>query len=107
MTNTMATYGSGTGPRAQQALRDQHERNRLAEDLARWAGDEADRAHDADVASLREGRHYTYCCEQARESAERDEYRFALALPLDKLRKRWLAGLEERALYRARRAGLI
>lgn len=100
------TYGTGTGPRAQQAQRDAAERERLAEDLARWAGQEAEAAHDEAVASV-EGRHGTYCCMHAREDGARNEHAFAMSLPLDKLRRRHAAELEERAVERAKREGVL
>lgn len=81
-------HGNGTGPRAQQAQRNAAEREQLANDLARWAGQEAAEEHDEDVASQPEGRHYTYCCERAHEDAARNEYAFCMELPLDKLRAR-------------------
>lgn len=94
---TTTTYGHGTGPRAQQAIRDQLERERLAEDLARWAGQDAEAAHDEDVASLPEGRHYTYCCMHAREDGARNEYAFAMALSIEQLRRRHASELADRA----------
>ncbi len=104
------TYGHGTGPRAQQELRDRRlrqERLDFANDLARWAGEEARRAHVEDVAAQPEGRHYSLCCEHAHEDAARDEYAFALELPLETLRERWAAELAERAVRRARRDGVV
>lgn len=83
------------------------ERMALAEDLARWAGEAAEAAHDEDVAAMTEGRHYTRCCEQAREDGARNEYAFAMQLPLEQLRSRHSAELEERAVERARREGVL
>lgn len=88
------TYGHGTGPRAQQVLRDQQERERLAEDLARWAGEEAVAAHDE--AYRPDERHGTYCCMQARLDGERNEHAFAMEIPLDKLRRRHASTLADR-----------
>lgn len=95
-----------TGPRAGQqiaARRQQAEREHIAEDLARWAAEAAGAAHDADVEAGRASgaRHYTYCCEHAREDAARNMYAFALELPLAQLRARHLAELTERAASRA------
>jgi hypothetical protein len=72
------------------------ERLGLAEDLARWAGDEAVAAHDEWVAAQPEGRHYTHCCAHARESAEHDMYAFAMEMPFEALRRRHASELEER-----------
>lgn len=99
---TMTTYQ--TGPRAGQqiaAQRLQAEREQFAEDLARWAGLDAARdqreACDADRCTC-------YNCEpRAREDGARNMYAFALAMPLDKLRRRHEDELVERAVDRARR----
>jgi len=125
----MTTTSYRTGPRAGQqiaaalgAARIEIERKHLAEELARWAGEEADAAHDAQV--IEDGRsHGWLCCLAVREDAERNEYAFAMDLPLDKLRRRHastlqerLRGLteieppprwEERAVDRARREGVL
>ena len=86
-----------TGPRAQQERRDLAERELLAGDLARWAGEAAKAAHAADVEDQRPngGRHYTFCCEHARHDADRDMYAFAVALPLETLRRRHASELRE------------
>lgn len=82
------------------------ERLDLAEDLARWAGDEAAAAHDAEVAE--DGRsHGWLCCSSVREDAERNMYAGAMEMPLDALRQRWSSELEERAVARARRNGVL
>lgn len=83
------------------------ERLQLADDLARWAGEEAERAHDEDVAAIPDGRHYTYCCMSAREDGARNEFAFAMELPLDRLRTRHAKELEERAVARAQREGVL
>lgn len=96
-----------TGPRAGQRIAadrlqaeqqraEQAEREQLADDLARWAGEEAEAAHDEAVASLPEGQHYTHCCMHAREDGARNEYAFAMGMPLDKLRARHASSLAER-----------
>lgn len=105
-TTSTTTYGSGTGPRAQQALRDQQEREHFADDLGRWAADEAESAHDAHYTEhdLSHGR---LCCIFSRDQADRDEYAFALELPIEALRRRWQSGLEERAVARAQREGVL
>ena len=95
-------YGSGTGPRAQQELRDQQERERLADDLARWAGDDAAREHVVEYAAdvdptWGSRRHGTYCCGAVRQDAERNEYAFAMSMPMDKLRIRHASELSDRA----------
>lgn len=126
------TYGTGTGPRAQQAQRDAAERKQLAEDLARWAGEDAAREHDETVRTDTSYgvpfQHGQYCCAAVRDDAERNMYAFAIELPLDKLRARHASeladrqvaervaalpdiepppGWEQRAEDRARREGLI
>lgn len=96
------------------AIGEDAERRMLADDLARWAGEagEAGEAeHDRSVAEdtsygvpLTHGAH---CCARARDEAGRDEFRFAMELPIDKLRRRHSAELEERAVERARREGVL
>jgi len=122
----MTTTSYQTGPRAGQqiaAARIELERRRLAEELARWAGEEAEAAHDDAVEAMPEGRHYTYCCDHAREDGARNEYAFAMDLPLDKLRRRHATtlqerlrglaeiepppGWQERAVERAKREGVL
>jgi hypothetical protein len=71
----------------------------MADDLARWAGEAAERVHDEDVAAMPEGRHYTHCCSFARA--------FAMELPIEALRRRWEGELEERAVERAKRDGVL
>lgn len=74
------------------------EREQLAEDLARWAGADAEREHDEAIEAGRANgaQHYTNCCMQANEDGARNEYAFALELPLDKLRARHASSLAER-----------
>lgn len=93
------TYGHGTGPRAQQALRDQQEREQIAEDLARWAGEDAEAEHDAEYARA-DLRHGTYCCMHAREDGARNMYAFAMELPLADLRRRHAAERARRPVSR-------
>jgi hypothetical protein len=82
------------------------ERLGLAEDLARWAGDEAAEAHDSEVAE--DGRaHGWLCCSAVREDAERNMYAFAMEMPIEQLRQRHAAELGERAVARARREGVL
>lgn len=117
MTNTNTAQSTlaityQTGPRAGQqiaAQRLQRKREQLAEDLARWAGSDAEAAHDADIEAKRHrgAQHYTYCCDHAHESAARDMYAFAMKIPLDALRARHLAEHEERAVERVKREGLF
>lgn len=105
----MTTIMYQTGPRAGQQLaaaRLDDERRFLAEDLARWAGEAHEAEHDAYYAARHE-QHGARCCEQVREDGARNMYAFALALPLDTLRRRHASELEERTVERARSAGLF
>lgn len=78
---------TGTGPRAAQERNQLAVRESLANDCARWAGDEA--LHEHDIALFVEDRsHTSLCCASIRESAEHDEYHGCMQMPLDALRSR-------------------
>ncbi len=49
-------------------------RRRIASTLAERDGRDAELQHEADVATLPEGRHYTRCCSDAYDRAARDTY---------------------------------
>jgi hypothetical protein len=76
------------------------ERERLAEDLAQRAGDDAAVEHDRVVAEdTSYGVPFSHgwaCCGAAREDAARNMYQFAMDMPLDALRRRHASTLAER-----------
>jgi hypothetical protein len=76
------SYGRGTGPRAQQEIRNQQERQRMAEDCARWTEREAVANHALN------DQHGSMCCAYVKREAGDQEYAFCLNLPTSILRQR-------------------